>query len=136
MNKVFYLFTLLITTLFLVGPASTQSEDPSLGETCDPRLQKALVTRLGSLHLQNATERKQLSVVVVDITDTSAPKMAYVNPNEMMYAASLPKIAILLGAFEKIANGEMELDDETLEKLKRMIRHSSNSAATEILNRV
>ena len=117
MNKVFYLFTLLITTFFLVGPASTQSEDPSLGETCDPRLQKALVTRLGSLHLQNATERKQLSVVVVDITDTSAPKMAYVNPNEMMYAASLPKIAILLGAFEKIANGEMELDDETY-KLK------------------
>ena len=136
MNKVFYLFTLLITTLFLVGPASTQSEDPSLGETCDPRLQKALVTRLGSLHLQNATERKQLSVVVVDITDTSSPRMAYVNPNEMMYAASLPKIAILLGAFEKIASGEMDLNDETLEKLKLMIRYSSNAAATEILHRV
>ncbi|MGD9239173.1 MAG: serine hydrolase [Desulfobacterales bacterium] len=136
MNKAIYLFVLLITTLFFVGPASTQSDDPSLGETCDPRLQKALVTRLGSLHLQSATERKQLSVVVVDITDTSAPRMAYVNPNEMMYAASLPKIAILLGAFEKIADGEMELNDETLEKLKRMIRHSSNSAATEILHRV
>jgi len=136
MKKAFYLFTLLITTLFFVGPASTQSEDPSLGESCDPRLQKALVSRLGSLHLQNATARKQLSVVVVDITDTSSPRMAYVNPNEMMYAASLPKIAILLGAFEKIANGEMTLDDETLEKLTRMIRNSSNSAATEILQRV
>lgn len=136
MNKVVYLFTLLIITLFFVAPASTQSEDPSLGETCDPRLQKALVTRLGSLHLQNATERKQLSVVVVDITDTSSPRMAYVNPNEMMYAASLPKIAILLGAFEKIASGEMDLNDETLEKLKLMIRYSSNAAATEILHRV
>jgi beta-lactamase class A len=62
--------------------------------------------------------------------------MAYVNPNEMMYAASLPKIAILLGAFEKIANGEMPLDDEILEKLKLMIRNSSNAAATEILHRV
>ncbi len=136
MNKVYYLFTLLITTLFLVCPAGSQPEDPSLGESCDPRLQKALVTRLGSLHLQNATERKQLSVVVVDITDTSAPRMAYVNPNEMMYAASLPKIAILLGAFEKIANGEMDLNEETLEKLKQMIRNSSNAAATEILHRV
>ena len=136
MKKAFYLFTLLITTLFFVGPASTQSKDPSLGESCDPRLQKALVSRLGSLHLQNATARKQLSVVVVDITDTSSPRMAYVNPNEMMYAASLPKIAILLGAFEKIANGEMILDEETLEKLTRMIRNSSNSAATEILQRV
>lgn len=136
MNKAVYLFTLLIITLFFVAPASTQSEDPSLGETCDPRLQKALVTRLGSLHLQNATARKQLSVVVVDITDTSSPRMAYVNPNEMMYAASLPKIAILLGAFEKIASGEMDLNDETLEKLKLMIRYSSNAAATEILHRV
>jgi beta-lactamase class A len=136
MNKVFYLFTLLIITLFFVGPASTQSDNPHLGETCDPRLQKALITHLDSLHLNNATERKRLSVVVVDITDTSSPRMAYVNPNEMMYAASLPKIAILLGAFEKIANGEMPLDDEILEKLKRMIRNSSNAAATDILHRV
>ena len=30
----------------------------------------------------------------------------------------------------------MTLDDETLEKLTRMIRNSSNSAATEILQRV
>ena len=136
MNKVIYLFTLLIITLFFVGPASAQSDNPHLGETCDPRLQKALITHLDSLHLNNATERKRLSVVVVDITDTSSPRMAYVNPNEMMYAASLPKIAILLGAFEKIANGEMPLDDEILEKLKRMIRNSSNAAATEILHRV
>jgi beta-lactamase class A len=136
MNKVICLFTLLIIILFFVGPASTQSDNPPLGETCDPRLQKALITHLNSLHLNNAAERKRLSVVVVDITDTSSPRMAYVNPNEMMYAASLPKIAILLGAFEKIANGEMTLDDEILEKLKLMIRNSSNAAATEILHRV
>jgi beta-lactamase class A len=136
MNKVIQLFTLLIIILFFVGPASAQSDNPHLGETCDPRLQKALITHLDSLHLNNATERKRLSVVVVDITDTSSPRMAYVNPNEMMYAASLPKIAILLGAFDKIANGEMTLDDEILEKLKRMIRNSSNAAATEILHRV
>jgi beta-lactamase class A len=62
--------------------------------------------------------------------------MAHVNPNEMMYAASLPKIAILLGAFERIANGEMTLDAATQEKLALMIRNSSNHAATEILNKV
>jgi beta-lactamase class A len=54
----------------------------------------------------------------------------------MMYAASLPKIAILLGAFERIANGDMTLDDKTQEKLGLMIRNSSNQAATEILNQV
>ena len=136
MIKLLYWLILIITTFFFIGPASAQSDDPSLGESCDPRLQKELISRLGALHLQNATERKQLSVVVVDITDPSSPRMAYVNPNEMMYAASLPKIAILLGAFEKIANGEMELNEETLEKLKLMIRSSSNEAATEILHRV
>jgi beta-lactamase class A len=136
MNKVKGLFSLFIILLVLSIPVCAQQRNRSLGESCDPKLQKALVTRLGSLHLQYATARKQLSVVVVDITDTSSPRMAYVNPNEMMYAASLPKIAILLGAFEKIASGEMDLNDEILEKLKLMIRNSSNVAATEILHRV
>ena len=136
MNKVMRLFNLFIISLILAFPVSAQQRTRSLGESCDPRLQKALVKCLGSIHLKNATQRKQLSVVIVDITDTASPRMAYVNPNEMMYAASLPKIAILLGAFEKIADGEMVLNDETLEKLKLMIRYSSNTAATEILHRV
>jgi len=136
MNKVFYILALFILTLFFASPARAQSEDPSLGESCDPRLQKALEKRLSALRLAGPARRKSLSVVVVDITDPSSPRMAYVNPNEMMYAASLPKIAILLGAFEKIASGEMQLNDETLEKLKQMIRNSSNAAATEILHRV
>jgi beta-lactamase class A len=136
MNKIAAPFAALMITLFFAVTASTQSADPSLGETCDPRLQKALATRLHSLDLDNAAAHKRLSVVLVDITEISSPRMAYVNPNEMMYAASLPKIAILLGAFEKIENGEMNLDAETLAKLKLMIRNSSNAAATDILHRV
>ena len=136
MNKFKNLFKLLAIIVVITLPASAHTMESELGESCDPRLQKALETRLGSLQLKKATSRKDLSVVVVDITDISKPRMAYVNPNRMMYAASLPKIAILLGAFEKIANGEMTLDDETLEKLKLMIRNSSNEAASDILNRV
>ena len=136
MIKVQNLFKLLVFILVCSLPAGAQPPDQELGESCDPRLQKALETRLGSLQLRKATAKKDLSVVVVDITDISEPRMAYVNPNEMMYAASLPKIAILLGAFEKIANGEMTLDDETLGKLKLMIRNSSNTAASDILGRV
>ena len=136
MNKLKNLFKLMAIIVVITLPAGVHSTESELGESCDPRLQKALETRLGSLQLRKATTRKDLSVVVVDITDISEPRMAYVNPNEMMYAASLPKIAILLGAFEKIANGEMTLDDETLEKLKLMIRNSSNTAASDILERV
>jgi beta-lactamase class A len=121
---------------FSLGMLNARVDASDLIETCDPSLQKGLETCLVSLKLDRAARQKSLCVVLVDITDPDAPRMAYVNPNEMMYAASLPKIAILLGAFERIAHGEMKLDDETLEELKLMIRHSSNRAATDMLNRV
>jgi beta-lactamase class A len=136
MDRLKQLLALIFFVLVCTSLTGAQSQDPSWTQSCDPRLQKALEKRINALKLNGATEDKNLSIVVVDITDLSDPRMAYVNPNEMMYAASLPKIAILLGAFEKIAAGEMTLDAETLKKLKLMIQQSSNSAASEMLNRV
>jgi beta-lactamase class A len=118
------------------GPAGSAQPQPFLPESCDPRLQKGLEECIASLHLNEAVRTRNLSVVLVDITDPDCPRLAYANPNHMMYAASLPKIAILLGAFERIGRGEMELDAPTLGTLTRMIRRSSNEAATEMLNRV
>jgi beta-lactamase class A len=54
----------------------------------------------------------------------------------MIYAASLPKIAILLGAFVEIERGKLQLDDKTRESLTRMVRVSSNTDATRMLNKV
>ncbi|MDX2493487.1 MAG: serine hydrolase [Desulfuromusa sp.] len=99
-------------------------------------MQKGLESCIQNLQLKNAVDRKKLSITLVDITDPFTPQLASVNGDQMMYAASLPKIAILLGAFERIANGEMELDQATRDQLTQMIRHSSNRAATEMLNRV
>jgi beta-lactamase class A len=53
----------------------------------------------------------------------------------MLYAASLPKIAILLGAFVEIEQGHLSLKDNR-ESLTRMIRVSSNADATRMLNKV
>jgi beta-lactamase class A len=136
MNNGIRMIACLILGMLMVIPVGAQQQNLSLGENCDPVLQKGLVSYLNSLKLDRAADQKNLSVVVVDISDPFSPRMAYVNPNEMMYAASLPKIAILLGAFERISKGQMTLDEETLEKLKKMIRNSCNQAATEILNRV
>ena len=122
--------------LILAIPTYAQQGPADLSESCDPALQKGLERSLTALKLNQAANRKNLSIVLVDITNPSWPRMAYINPNEMMYAASLPKIAILLGAFERIAKGEMTLDDDTYDKIARMIRNSSNQAATEILNQV
>ena len=131
-----YKIYFVIIILIFATPVYTHQLPADLTETCDPRLQKALYQSLVSLNLDKAVNRKELSIVLVDITDPAFPRMAYVNPNEMMYAASLPKIAILLGAFERISDGKMTLDAATRAKLVQMIRNSSNHAATEILNRV
>ena len=135
--QIFAKFTLLITVLLAIAiPAASQQLPSPLDKSCDPRLQKGLEQCLTELKLDTAAARKSLSIALVDITDPSAPRHAYINPNEMMYAASLPKIAILLGAFERISQGEMTLSTEIQQKLASMIRNSSNHAATEILNLV
>jgi beta-lactamase class A len=109
---------------------------PQLSQCVDPQLQAGLEKELSGLGLAEAVHNKCLSAALVDITDPASPRLATVNGNEMMYAASLPKIAILLGAFERMSRGEMARDQETIQKLTSMIRRSSNQAATDMLNRV
>jgi beta-lactamase class A len=112
---------------------------PSLWESFDPDFNRALETALKNEfqgEYRQAVENKKAAFVVVDITELQRPKVAGVNPDVMLYAASMPKIAILLGAFVKIESGEMSLDDETRSELSRMIRKSSNEAATAVLQRV
>jgi len=99
-------------------------------------LQASLERCLNQLQLQGAVRNGHLAVSLVDITDPLAPAVAQVNSNQMFYAASLPKIAILLGAFEKAAAGQLRLDDDNVAELKRMIRESSNTAASSMLQKV
>lgn len=130
-------FVILFIVLWCVpGGAVNQYPASRLEQGLDLKLQQGLESSLAELHLERAATAKALSIALVDITDPANPRHAYINPNEMMYAASLPKIAILLGAFERISNQEMTLDPETEATLLRMIRNSSNQAATEMLNRV
>lgn len=94
---------------------------------------EALVSRLG---LRPAARRGALALAMVDLQDLGRPRVAAVNGDHMMYAASLPKIAVLLAAFEKIARGELRLDAELRDHLERMIRDSSNASATHVMHRV
>ncbi|MFP4349901.1 MAG: serine hydrolase [Desulfococcaceae bacterium] len=126
----------LLFQLIVVIPLQARQTCPPLGECFDPLLQTSLETAIAELRLEGAVADKSLCVALVDISDRAAPRVAAVNGNEMMYAASLPKIAILLGAFERIGQGALTFNQETRDLLTRMIRNSSNSAATEALNRV
>jgi len=107
-----------------------------LREHIDAGLQSQVEKALVALDLENAVQSGQVSVALVDVTQLAKPRVAAVNGDRMMYAASLPKIAVLLGAFEKIAQGKLRYDAETERTLERMIRESSNSAATEMMRRV
>jgi len=109
---------------------------PRLAESVDPKLQKGLEQTLNKLGLAKASRKGALSLALVDITDLKAPRLAAINGDNMMYAASLPKIAILLGAFERIDRGDLHLSKNTHQQLVKMIRHSSNPAATAMLNKV
>lgn len=109
---------------------------PELGNARDARLQAALDSAITRLGLKEAVAQKRLSVALVDLADPAAPRMAGVNDGNMVYSASLPKIAILFGAFARIEEGTLTLDAALRQDLEDMIRRSSNAAATRVLERV
>ena len=129
-------FTGMMLVVCVACNAFATPPSPALRDRLDVTLQRELETTLGRLGLIQAISNKQLSVALVDMTHFAHPRVAAVNRDQMFYAASLPKIAILLGAFVLIEQGEMTLDPKTHALLTRMIRQSSNAAATTILHRI
>jgi len=109
---------------------------PDLRVCADPALQSGLEKTIAGLGLSSAVAHKHLAVALADLSDAAAPRLAMLNGDEMMYAASLPKIAILLGAFVQAERGKLVLDEPTVASLNRMIRYSSNADASAVLAKV
>lgn len=128
--------SVLLLLQFVVPFGWADTQFPSLRQRFDPELQRGLERVLDGLELTDAVRQKQLCVALVDISDLEKPRVAAVNGDHMVYAASLPKIAILLGAFKLIESGEMAWDEPTRRTLTDMIRSSSNRAASEMLQRI
>jgi hypothetical protein len=83
----------------------------SLWEAHDPGLQSQLDRTIAALGLKDAVRRQELAVAVVDITHIDEPRVAEVNGDLMVYAASLPKIGILLAACADIESGRLRLSE-------------------------
>jgi beta-lactamase class A len=132
MNQLQLLSCLLILSLYPALSFEAAVDYPKLRDSLDEQLQSGVQKSLNRLGLEDAIARKQLSVVLADITDIRHPKVASLNGDEMMYAASLPKIAILLGAFVQIERGQLVLNRTIRRTLTSMIRVSSNEAATQM----
>lgn len=128
-----------------VGPASVLAEgvgdeyhlsaDGRFADT-DPGLQRGLERLVRDQGLWKQVQSRRLALGLVDITDLDTPRYAALNPDHMMYAASLPKIAILLGAFVEAEEGKLKLDARLREDMVRMIRYSDNACATRVLAKV
>lgn len=129
------LFLLLIPALIrpdAVIPPPVDSELPRI----DMGLQQSLEGVLSRLRLDGALRNHRLAVSLVDISDLGDPRYAGINDREMMYAASLPKIAILLAGFEKIAAGRMRYTQQVKEMFTRMVRFSSNGDASQSVRKI
>lgn len=102
-------------------------------EDVDPGLQVALERAVEALGLGPAVRSERLAIAFVDLSDPGHTRYAGLNDDVMMYAASMPKLAVLLAAFEAIESGRLD-DTPTLRRtLTDMIRVSSNPAATRVI---
>jgi beta-lactamase class A len=79
---------------------------------------------------------KKMAVGVVDLSNPNNTRFARINGNHMMYAASLPKIAILLAAMDAIEKGQLKETKEVRDDMRLMISKSNNQASTRMIDRV
>jgi beta-lactamase class A len=114
--------------------ASAQPATPlDLRAARDPALQRSLEGVVRDLGLEGQLTLRHLALALVDVSDPQAPRLAMLNGDEMMYAASMPKVGILFGAMAEAESGRFPLDAERMQAMNRMIRLSSNEDATRVL---
>ncbi len=108
-----------------------------LRELSDIQLQKKLnhIVAANKKWARLVAEKK-LCIGLVDMRDPFEVKYAQVNGNHMMYAASLPKIAVLLAAEDALEKGELVENDEIRADMRLMIAKSNNAATTRMIDRV
>jgi len=130
---------ILFATLFACACVAAQAQATNgaardLSAAIDPQLQARVERIVRDLDLEPAVVTGRLALALVDLTRPSKPRLAMLNGDRMMYAASLPKIAILLGALVEAERGRLPLNDETVGAMTNMIRYSSNQDATRVLH--
>lgn len=100
-------------------------------------LQKGLEKELNANpEWKNLIASKKMAVGVVDLSNQDEVKYASVNGNHMMYAASLPKIAILLSAMDAFEKGELKETPTIKNDMRLMISKSNNQASTRMIDRL
>ncbi len=143
MRQIFFLFVFLLGVNFLMNAQEglpikvDDSQIKPLTSLTDNNFQKKLDAELKSNpKWKSLIAQKKMAVGIVDLSDPYQVKYASLNGNYMMYAASLPKIAILLSAMDAIDKGELKESIEVKRDMRLMISKSDNAASTRMINRL
>jgi beta-lactamase class A len=108
-----------------------------LSQREDQTLEKRLVRALKQNELRRSLMvAGKMAVGLVDLADPQVPRFAQVNGATMMYAASLPKIAILLAVYQGFEDGTLKETPQVRADLIEMIRRSDNAAANRLVARI
>ena len=118
-------------------PLNSADKAPPLIESKDANLQNRLQDALDSNPtLRRLIASKKMSLGLVDLSDVSEPKFAGINEHTMLYAASLPKIVVLLAVQEAIDQNELTETKAIRDDMNAMIRFSNNAATTRLIDLV
>lgn len=133
----FFFLTTIFCSYSQLPIKSTNAQLKPLTSVVDRSLQLDIEKELQkNPHWKALIKQKKMAVGIVDLRNVNQPKFARINGNHMMYAASLPKIAVLLAAMDAIEKGELEETDEVKADMRLMISKSNNAASTRMIDRV
>ncbi|MEJ2275213.1 MAG: serine hydrolase [Woeseiaceae bacterium] len=125
---------MLKTALILFAAGLAAADDLPLTVHGSAQVQLEIV--LDELELQDAVDDGRLAVALVVMDGEDDVSLGMVNGHTMLYAASLPKIAILYGAAVALDRGRLTMTEELREDMVAMIRRSCNNCATRVLAKV
>lgn len=128
--------SVVLAFLLSAGTAAAQERSPLVLPSPDPALQEGIEAILRQPAYRRLVQQGRLSVSLVDLTDPHDMRYAGVDDTRERYAASLPKIGILLGLFDQIDRGRLTYTPDLKRKMEGMIRRSDNALSSELIRRI
>lgn len=108
-----------------------------LRECVDVKLQAKLENRLKqNKRWASLIRHERMSIGLVDLTHPESPRFARINGDIMLYAASLPKIAVLLSAYQAFEDGILNETPAIMRDINDMIKRSGNASASRMIDRL
>ena len=117
--------------LALAAPPSTQSS-PDFVFDYDTPVDRVLQAKVEKIDADlRATFGMSPEQTAVGVLDLRTNRLAMIHPDRIEYAASVPKVGILLAYFELRPEAVTNLDPATRHELARMAKASNNEAAAK-----